>query len=236
MAGLTAAQIFPTQRDPLIVSFNEKPPFFFTSNGKPFGILVSRAESILKEAGVSYEFESLPFNRIVANLQAQRPNFCALGFSKTAERGKFAVFSDPIYRDRTPVLVVRKTDAPNFQKAKTLRELLAGSTLYFGGKSGNAYTIDDQLARLEGRDSRYPVETDTLLEMLQLQRFDFTLLYPEEIEFYRSSTGLFDQRFAEVRFPDIPRGGYRYFVCSKQTHADVISGINRSIRKPGSGM
>lgn len=228
-AASSMAQI-PADNDLLIV-FNEKPPFFFTRDGRPAGLLVERATKVLDDAKVLYRFASLPFNRIIVDLQSRKANYCALGFSKTREREGFAWFSLPLYKDRKPVLLVRRQDGAEFRKYKSLREMLDRTTFAFGGKQGNVYPIDNALGSLGARDVRIAGEAHKLIQMLAANRFDFTLVFPEERETLLSLANIPADRIDQISYPDIPDGDYRYILCSQAVDAAVVDKLNRSILK-----
>lgn len=215
----------------LTVAFNSKPPFFYMEDGIAKGELVVRAQKIFSSANVKIEFQEIPFLRIIEFLKAKKKNFVALGFSKTAEREEFVNFTLPIYRDETPILVVRKEDEPAFKKFSTLKEMISESTFSFGGKSGNSYPIDELLKPLGPRDHRFSQEALKLPELLIKGRFDFMLLYPNEFVTAKNLDPNLSHLLRPVSYPDIPMGGFRYLLFSKAVPEITVQKINKQIKK-----
>jgi ABC-type amino acid transport substrate-binding protein len=164
------------QSDLLTIAFNNKPPFFYFEYGEAKGILVEQAKQVLQRAAVPYQFEELPFQRIMSYLEARRPMFSALGFSKTKERDKFVTYSKPIYRDRTPVVLVRNGDVDKFRLYTSFEKMVQSGQFVFGGKDGNAYPVDAFLKNLGPLDRRFSIEAFKLPQLLMAGRFDFTVL------------------------------------------------------------
>jgi polar amino acid transport system substrate-binding protein len=191
--------------------------------------LVEQAKQILHRAGIAYRFEELPFQRVMSNLEARRPMFAALGFSRTPEREKFVTFSKPVYRDRSPVILVRQGDAEQFRAFASLDKLIESSSFTFGGKDGNAYPIDDKLKLMGVRDRRFPVEAFKLPQLLVVKRFDFTLLYPEELPIALAFSQLDASAVQQISYPDLPMGGLRYILFSETVPKGLVERVNAAI-------
>lgn len=213
----------------LTVAFNNKPPFFYFESGEAKGILVEQAKQVLQKAKVPYQFEELPFSRVLLELERKRPMFAALGFSKTPERESFAVFSKPLYRDRTPVILVRAADADIFRSHGTLQKVIDSGRFTFGGKQGNVYPIDPLLSSMGARDRRFSGESFRLPELLVLGRFDFTLMYPEELPVALSISAVSADKVQQVSYPDIPPGSYRYFLFSTAVPESLVNRVDQAI-------
>jgi polar amino acid transport system substrate-binding protein len=214
--------------DILTIAYNIKPPLFYSVGGQARGLLVERAQLLCGRSGVTCVFEELPFNRIMAHLQSNRHNFAALGFSKTSDREAFAVFSDPIYQDQKPVLVVRQSDAAKFKLYATLRDMLNSQQFVFGAKMGNVYPIDEAISFHRSRRENTPQDTPGLLKMLVFKRFDYLMFYAEELDWFKQD---FTKLELEViQYPDMPSGSNRYFLFSKMTPQTLISKMNAAIK------
>lgn len=217
------------QGEVLTIAFNNKPPFFYFEYGEPKGILVEQAKQVLQRAGVAYQFEELPFQRIMSYLEARRPMFAALGFSKTKERDKFVVYSRPIYRDRTPVVLVRVGDVEKFRSYPSFERMVQSGQLVFGGKDGNAYPVDAFLKNLGPLDRRFSTEAFKLPQLLMAGRFDFTVLYPEELPVALQASNVDAAAVQQLSYPDIPQGGVRYILFSEAVPRNSIERINKAI-------
>ncbi len=217
------------QENTLVIGFNNKPPLFYWENHEPKGVIVSYAKQILERSGVAYQFEEIPFLRTIAYLKQAKPNFAALGYNKTPERDEFSIFSKPIYRDSTAMLVVRAGDANRFRTYHSFDALIDSGEFTFGGKEGNAYPIDEQLKRLGKNDRRFQVEPPMLAQLLLADRFDFMILFPEELEPALQESRISRASIEVLHFTDMPPGRLRYFLFSKATDPKIINRINKSI-------
>ena len=216
-------------RAELVLVYNEKPPYFYTADGVAKGFLIDSTRRVFDKAGIAYRFDPRPFNRIMRDLQAGTPDYCAVGFSRTPEREKFVQFTVPIYKDRAPVLLVRRADAANFRRFKTLEAMLDGTTYVFGGKAGNTYPIDRQLESIGVSDIRINGETQALIQMLNASRFDFMMVFPEERDYLIRLAKLTGDSFEDIIYPDIPDGQARHLLCSTSLDAKTVEAINRAI-------
>jgi uncharacterized protein (TIGR02285 family) len=222
------AQTAPAQ-GVLTVAFNNKPPFFYFESGEARGILVEKVKQVFQKSNVAYQFEELPFSRVMRELEHKRPMFAALGFSKTPERESLVIFSKPVYRDRTPVILVRSADAETFRAYGTLQQVTASGRFTFGGKQGNSYPIDALLRTIGANDRRFSGEAFLLPELLVRGRFDFTLLYPEEVQAALAQSAVNATKVQQMSYPDIAPGGYRYLLFSRAVPAVMIERINDAI-------
>lgn len=209
--------------------FNNKPPLFYFENGKAMGEVVDIARQACTLAGLKCGFVELPFQRVMVYLERQRPDFAALGFSKTREREAFATFSEPIWRDASPILLVRAADKKDFQSYASLADMVARSQYVFGGKLGNVYPIDAQLQALHERDTRFSDEAWRLPLLLVSGRFDFTMLYLPEVLPALQASGVPPSVVEIVSYPDMPRGAERYVLFSKEVAPDVVQKWNAAI-------
>ena len=211
--------------------FNNKPPLFYFEAGNAQGDVVAVVRQACKLASLRCGFTELPFLRVMSYLEKRRPGFAALGFSRTPERDQFVIASEPVWRDATPVLMVRAADKERFQKFAGLRDLIDNSQYTFGGKVGNVYPIDAFLKGLGPRDVRFTGEANRFPLLLVSERFDFTILYPEEILPALQASGIVPTAVATVHYPDIPAGQERYLLFSQAVSPDIVSKMNGALKK-----
>ena len=213
----------------LEIGFNNKPPFFFWENHQPKGILVEMARKALDRSGVAYRFEEIPALRNMAYLKLSKPNFAVLGLNKTPAREEFVVFSEPIFRGSTAELLIRAGESNRYNAYKSIDALIDSGKFTFGGKEGNAYPIDSQLKRLAKNDLRFQVETPMLAKLLVAKRFDFTVIFPEELEYALQASKVEPSAIEVFHYPDIPQSKRRYLLFTKSTNPEVIGKINKAI-------
>lgn len=212
----------------LTVAFNRKAPFFYFEGDAAKGLVVDIVSRTLNAAGLHYHYEEMPFQRLLYNLQIQRPDFIVLGLSKTTEREKFAIFSRPIFRDQTPVVLFRHEDHDRMAAFATFNDLVHGGMLY-GRKRGTVQTADPLLKNMQERELIFDAEVVSFPLLLLKRRFDFTILYPEEVAYAIAGSGIGENEMETRLFPDMPPGDYRYLLFSKALATETIERINASI-------
>ena len=216
--------------------FNNKPPLFYFEGSQARGEVVDVVRHACIAAAVRCKFTELPFQRVLLYLEQGRPGFAALGFSKTPEREKFVTFSEPIWRDAPPVLLVRAADKSAFLEYSSLKNMIQNSRFVFGGKLGNVYPISDALQGMGARDSRFTAEATRFPLLLVAERFDFTMLYQDEILPAFQASGITPEAVAAISYPDLPLGGERFLLFSKSVPTEIGRKLNltlRDMRKAG---
>lgn len=229
-ALMLAASVWPVAaQDGLTVMYNEKPPFFYTKDGMPAGILVDIMLKVADRSGVAIRFESVPFNRILQRLKVEEPGVAALGLSLTEERTAYAVFSLPLYKDSRPIILARASRKSGFTSYARMEDMVSSTNYTYGGVLGNVYPIDPLLATMGKRDRRWAVSPEQLMLMLTLGRFDFMMIYPEELEYLLATAGVAASDIAVLAYPDVPDGDYRYLLFSKSVPSDLVDRLNAAI-------
>jgi len=210
--------------------FNSKPPLFYFENGIPQGDVVNVVQMVCQQAALKCLFSELPFQRVMAYLEQRKPNFAALGFSKTPEREKFVKFSEPVWRDAAPVIMVRADSRKAFQAYATFADMATKSNFVFGGKEGNVYPIDSTLRLMGKRDQRFSTEATKFPLLLVAGRFDFTMLYPSEILPALQDSSIVPSAVTTISYPDLPLGMDRYLLFSEAVSAELIQRVNVAIK------
>ena len=211
--------------------FNSKPPLFYFDEGRALGDVVDVVRQACLLADLKCGFVELPFQRVMVYLEQRRPGFAALGFSKTPEREKFVTFSEPVWRDDNPVLLVRSGDKKAFQTYTSLADMVSRSTFVFGGKIGNVYPIDEQLRAMGARDTRFSGEAQRFPFLLVAKRFDFTLMYPSELAPALQGSGVVSSAVEVMTYPDMPTGAERHLLFSKEVALEVVKKLDAALIK-----
>jgi polar amino acid transport system substrate-binding protein len=215
----------------LLVCYLEFPPYYYTNNaGQPDGFLLGKADAILRGAGISPVYESMPAKRILRALRTNDP-VCSIGWFMTEERRSFAKFSHEIYRNKPLEVLYLKENAARFQSRDTLEQLTTDKSLIFGLLEGYSLgpAVDDIIA--QGKPSVHRVNGDypQLVRMLAMNRFTCILVAPEEIESLVMKNRLPRDIFAAKTMSDIPSGNSRHLMFSQGVPDRVIARINAAI-------
>lgn len=231
MAAVLAPHPHGAAADPLRIIYIERPPYYYTHNGIPTGVLVERTRTILAEAGITSDFVKMPAKRVIREIQDTKTPACSIGWFKTAERTAFAAFTLPIYQNRPLVALTTADSADRLRAYPRLAELMAGRELVLGVINGFSYgtVIDRMIARQKPVVASVTGTQVQLMRMLAAGRIDYLLAAPEAIAGAAKAAGLDPDRMEAVTFPDVPPGNLRYLMCSRQVPDDVIDEINRAI-------
>jgi len=221
----------PARADHLTVLYFDRPPYYLTLGGRPGGFLVDLTSRILIDAGVPHEFQEMPPKRILEALRSPKGSFCSIGWFKTLERERFAVFSHPIYQDRPFVAVFLKHGRVRPPAVDSLKALCSRADLVLGVNAAFSYgqAVDAILDKAASPPLNVNVSQEQLMRMLAAQRFDYMLANPEEIGALTALAGLKEADLEVVRLDDVPRGNLRYLMFSKDTPAETIRRVNAAI-------
>lgn len=215
--------------DKITLSFNERPPYLIAdANGAATGLTGTPAAEAFKKAGIDIVWSKVPPNHQLAVIKEGGPN-CAIGWYKTAEREQFAKFTKPIYRDKPSILLAN----PNFhgKDGEKLGDILGSKGVRVLIKEHFSYGpfIDGALEKYKPTTT---ISNGTSTQMLQLvgaNSVDFMFVSEEEAQYLVEQSGLGAQKFKQLHMSDMPKGDYRYIMCSKQVPDDVIAKLNKAI-------
>lgn len=222
--------------EPLLMVFREKPPYSYTANGVQKGFLLERTRQILEKAGIQSTFEILPPKRIFADIEADTRPVCSFGWYKTPEREKFALFTQPIHKDRPHIVLAAPASAAALKHHKTLKRLLADRNLTMAVVDGVSYgpELDKMIASFAGVVDRALISPLQVAQKIAAKRADFMFMDQDDYEYLLATDpGFKNDRLIRINFPDMPPGLLRYILCSRKTGADLIGRLNSGIAGTG---
>ena len=229
LAPLSAPAADKTEE--LRVLYLERPPYYWTENGRPTGFLMNLTRRILDEAGVEATYVTVPAARIIAEIHANRQPLCSLGWFRTSQRETFASFSLPIYRDNPLVLLTARDKAGLFKKHTTLRDVFEDTNLIMAQVASFSYgeALDRMLRDIRVRNLTVSTSQAILPKLILHGRATYMLAAPEEVQTLLRSAGVDPERFVSLKMDDIPAGNLRHFMFSKSVPENVIRRINQAI-------
>jgi polar amino acid transport system substrate-binding protein len=218
---------------PLETLYFERPPYYATVNGQPDGFLLNVARDILTLADVPHAFQEMPPGRILETLKSNRGPACSIGWFRTPERERYAVFSLPIHQDEPLRAVFLKSGAVPPLEITTLAQLVEHPDLSMGVNQSYVfgYPVDTLVARMRIPPVSTTSSQAQLMRMLGARRFDFMLVNPVEIETLAGLAGIPMEELHVLPLSDLPKGNLRYLMFSKATSPEVIERINAAIGK-----
>lgn len=228
--GHLSGQQAAGNRDPIILAYHERPPYYVTTGNNVLSGLVGEiGYSAFQRSGLSFTLQVLPPNRQLVAVKSDQERLCALGWFKTPEREKFATFTLPLYQD-LPTAVIARADITISPPVPTIAELFHNRNLTLLVKDGYSYGryVDDALQRYN------PVSTDTtadmrqMLEMIDTGKADYFITSSEEASEIIATSSRPDH-YHIIRPRDVPPGNLRYYMCSKQVTPEEIRLLNTAI-------
>lgn len=221
----------PAIAETLDIHYFEYPPYYHRpENGQASGIIVDLARRVFAEAGVEPKFSFVPAKRILHEIQGGSPA-ASLGWFKTPERERLALFSLPIYVNRPAGVFFLREDEDRFRPYDTLEGLLQSGDFFFGRVQGlsEGRDLDEMLAKYQDKTVQVAADSIRLLKMLQCRRFDFMLMPPEEVDVLLEAAGASRDHFMIKAMSDIPSGNLRYIMYSKTVSPDLIRRVDQAI-------
>jgi polar amino acid transport system substrate-binding protein len=217
--------------DELRVLYLERPPYYWTENGRPTGFLMNLTRRILDEAGVPATYAPVPAARIIEEIRANRRPLCAIGWFRTPQRETFASFSLPIYRDHPLVLLTTKDKADLFDEHATLQDVFDDTDLIMAQVASFSYgeTIDRMLREILVRNLTVSTTQSVLPKLILRGRATYMLAAPEEVPTMLRSAGLDPEDFVSLEMDDMPAGNLRHLMFSASVPQTVLRRVNLAI-------
>jgi len=215
------------------VSYIERPPFYMTVDGQAAGVVTDVARRVLNAAKIEHTFESLGFDRILADIRSDRRPHCSIGWFKTKDREQFAQFSLPIYTSGPIGVLVTKANQAAAAKHTSLARIFGDPKLTLGLARGFSYgdAIDGLVAQHKPKTVDTGPRHQQLLKMLERGRISYMLASEDEIAPMAAAAGLNATDFVLVPVSDVPTPEPRYFMCSKKVAPEVLRQLDAAIKE-----
>ena len=216
--------------DVITVDYNERPPYLISgADGSATGLTGTPAANAFKAAGIAVTWAKVPTSRQISAVKEAEGMHCAVGWFKTPEREQFAKFTKPIYRDK-PWLALANIGY-SIKDGIKLEQALSAKGVRVLSKDSFSYGpyLNGLLAKTKPNITVSNGSTSQMLQLINAGSVDLMFVSEEEAEYLVEQAGLSMKNFHKIRFPDMPKGGERYIMCSKNVPDDVIAKLNKSI-------
>lgn len=216
----------------ITVSYLNRPPYYYTYNKKPAGLLIKIQQKIFKKAKLTSKYRQIPPQRILFELKNLKIPYCSIGWFKTTQREKFAQFSLPIWQDNPSIIMYLRSAKEKFTEVHSFHQLIKMKNLIPGIIEGFSYgeVIDDLLDEQNKHVLTIPTNQKDLVKMLAAGRMDYIIVAPEEVDSLLQNADLDKSLFIIRHFADIPMGNKRYIICNRQVRAKDLDRINQAIK------
>lgn len=220
--------------DEMHLYYYERPPITYTENGQPAGDYIATLAPLLALAGITARYESVPAQRIFAELKANKTAFCSMGWFKTEARQQFAQFSTPYGSDIPLLVLTQHSQAAELERLGSLETLLQNRRrqLVFTQNFSAGEQLDKLIAKTKTpiEPQRLP-DREALFARLLAEPLRYTLMRPQVFAYEARRRPELARKLTLMQFPDMPRTLPYYLMCSLRTDPGLLERLNREIRK-----
>ncbi|MBV8618661.1 MAG: amino acid ABC transporter substrate-binding protein [Curvibacter sp.] len=168
--GLTLAGLHAVAAEPeltMLVGSLNAPKMFLSEEGRPTGYFTELADALARRAGYSPRLVAVPWPRAV--LMAEQGDGVVASLSRTPERERLFLFSDPILEEKILIVTLKRSNLT----AASLADLQGRKVgLSRGSKYGARFVEELPLVETQEDDS-----TVARLKKLSLGRIDAAIVY-----------------------------------------------------------
>lgn len=214
----------------LVLYYHEQRPYYMSYKGDVQGLVADNVTLAMNNAGIDFTWEEVPTARQLPLIKENTLRSCAVGWIKNAEQEEYAKLTRAVYQDK-PHVVVTRADNELLTSGISLEGLLASWQLRLLVKSNVSSTPFGELVLKDKKVSMISTTTDnySMLKMIRNHRADYCFMPEEEVADLLLFSNLNKAEFKIVHINDIPRGNYRYLLCSKKVEDDIIDRLNTAI-------
>ncbi|NVJ99823.1 MAG: transporter substrate-binding domain-containing protein [Alphaproteobacteria bacterium] len=108
--GLALAPVAARASDTLTLLFSDLEPYVVSTSNGVEGFLAHHLNQVGDEAGITINWQYIPWEQQIPLLKRKPPNVCGVGLFDIPERRSFLRFSVPIGKDYGIAVAVRKDD------------------------------------------------------------------------------------------------------------------------------
>jgi len=211
--------------------YHARPPYIQVQEGVLSGLTGSAAVAAFRASGVPFALKETPESRQLKVVKDNEGPDCAIGWFKNAEREAFAKFTKPIYQDE-PQIVLTAADNTKIKTTDTIESVLANQDLRLLVKNSYSYgkALDALIEKYQPRRQTVSVENIQMFKMVQAQRADYLFTAPEEAAVTIPIAGFHPNQFNRIKLAHMPKGEFRYILCSQQVPDETIARLSAAIR------
>ncbi|NRD74503.1 transporter substrate-binding domain-containing protein [Shewanella sp. VB17] len=221
--------------NPIIIAFNIRVPIYLepkSGQDHPEGTVGTPASQALKNTNLNYEWQNIPFSRVMKMIEGNMTKICNPSLFKTEERLKFSKYSNMVYQDKE-ILILSYKNHPTLKDNLTLEQLLSSGDFKLLAKQGYSYgNRYDEIIKHNEKNNVTRVITGNyeIIKMLLKKRSDFMFIDPTELDGIFIETDITPEQVQTYSIKDAPEGNKRYFMCSKKVSNEEINEINKGLK------
>ncbi|MDT8992950.1 transporter substrate-binding domain-containing protein [Curvibacter sp. APW13] len=217
---------------PVTLHYVQRPPYMVAAEEGLTGLTGGPSYQAFKKAGVPVVVKETPFARQLNYVEMNIGQDCMIGMYKTAERQKFAKYSQPIYQSQPHVLLTSAASASRLAAHATLESVYGDQSLVLLVKLGYSYgaAMDALIEKYQPKRQTTTDENLAMLRQIKQGMADYMLIAPEEAQGAIEAAGFKPADFRQFKPRNMPPGDYRHLMCSKNVPDTVMQKLNAAIR------
>ncbi|MBF0207719.1 MAG: transporter substrate-binding domain-containing protein [Oligoflexia bacterium] len=217
---------------PIKVLYFDRTPFYIKNlDNSVSGFLIEITKLILQKAKIQYEFQETPTKRILSMIEKGTEPLISVGWFKNPQREDFAIFTEPIYKNRPQIIIIQKEKAAYLSKNPTMKEILS-KRFKLGVIDGFSYGkwVDGEIAKYPQENIfKFIGDPSNSVVMLENNRIDFCFISYEEADYFFSKSAGARNLLTVKQIADAPEGDLRYLMLNKKFDKDLLDKINKAI-------
>ncbi len=215
------------------ILYFERPPYYMTLGKESAGLLNDLTRRIFVDAGINFNFYSMPPKRIIKVIEIDRRHSCSPGWFKNVERHDFASFTLPFYQSSSMVILSNRKDGKKISRHQNVESLIKDRELILGKMTTFSYGhyLDELLARYRPKQFIVNSSQKQLIRLLGQSRINYIIITPEEVDTLIDSVQLNRKDFVQHSLSGLPKGNKRFLMCNRSVEENYLDRLNRSIKR-----
>lgn len=208
------------------------PQIPFGPDGVPDLPMARSTAAWAAKAGLSLNWAAVPLQRSLLELQSNREPFCALGLFSTAERRRFARFSQPVHLGEQQVFLATTPAAAKLRQHPSAEAALRDPELRLLAFRDVTYgeLLDGWIAQRAQPPHWATAGSVPILDMLQRGRADFTISVATEVKALQAQVKPGTVGLEAVLLPGMPPPPARHLACSQLVPPDWLDRFDAAVR------
>jgi polar amino acid transport system substrate-binding protein len=230
MTAIGCASANAAADEVLKLGFAIRPGMAELVDGVPTGTYLPVAADIVRTAHLQVQWQDLPQSRLIAEVRANIPDYCAVGIYETAERAAYAKFSHGFFLDKPMQIITLKSKEAQIREHANFAALAADTRLKVGLVDGYSYgtRLDHIISAMPNADRMSGTTVQDMAKLLA-GRFDYILGPGEEAQRDASVIAPAKHDIVSIAFPDLAPGEMRHFMCSTAVSDATLARLNTAI-------
>lgn len=223
---------FSAMAQGVVLHYNLRSPYQEIKDGQLSGLTGTPALEAFQAANIPFETKNTPAARLlILVVKNNKGADCGIGWFKNPERESFAKFTKPIYQD-APHVVLMAAGNNKIKATDSVESVLGNKSLELLVKKSYSYGegLDALIEKYQPNRQSVTVENIQMFKMIQSKRADYLFVAPEEAATAIALAGFKLSDFKLLKLAGIPKGEFRYIMCSMAVSDELIEKLNSAIK------